>query len=193
MIIGLTGGIASGKSTVSKYLKEKNIPIVDADLVSRQVVEPGTKGLKALEKAFGHNVISNGQLDRLALRKIVFSNQDSLELLNSILHPIIHETIEKQIDDYIQSGHERIIFDAPLLLENQLKGMVDVLWVVACDQETQIKRVMVRDDMSRDEALAIINKQMPLNEKVKMADLVIYNDDSIESLYAQIDHALDAL
>ncbi len=191
-VIGLTGGIASGKSTVSQYLKDKGLPIVDADLVSRQVVEPGSKGLKLLEEAFGSDIIIEGQLDRKALRHLIFSDDDKRMLLNSILHPIIHEEILHQLNMLI-GKYPIVVFDAPLMLENNLKHMVDVLWLVSCSEEEQIRRVMNRDDSSEDEAKAIIAKQMSLKEKELLSDIILLNNDSIESLYKQIDIQLKSL
>ena len=191
-VIGLTGGIASGKSTVSQYLKDKGLPIVDADLVSRQVVEPGSKGLIRLEEAFGSAIIIEGQLDRKALRHLIFSDDDKRILLNSILHPIIHEEILHQLNLLI-GKYPIVVFDAPLMLENNLKHMVDVLWLVSCSEEEQIRRVMYRDDSSEDEAKAIIAKQMSLKEKELLSDIVLLNNDSIESLYKQIDIHLKSL
>jgi dephospho-CoA kinase len=191
-VIGLTGGIASGKSTVSQYLKDKGLPIVDADLVSRQVVEPGSKGLIRLEEAFGSAIIIEGQLDRKALRHLIFSDDDKRILLNSILHPIIHEEILHQLNLLI-GKYPIVVFDAPLMLENNLKHMVDVLWLVSCSEEEQIRRVMYRDDSSEDEAKAIIAKQMSLKEKELLSDIILLNNDSIESLYKQIDIQLKSL
>jgi len=191
-IIGLTGGIASGKSTVSKYLSDKGIPIVDADIVARQVVQPGSKGLKEIVSAFGEDLLLEGQLNRKKLRDIIFSDDEKRLLLNSILHPIIHDEIENQIQSYV-SKHELVVFDAPLLLENDLKHMVDVLWLVSCSEEKQIQRVMTRDSISEVEAKNIIGKQMPLKEKEGLADLVIVNESSLDDLYEQVDTALEEL
>ncbi|MBN2796034.1 MAG: dephospho-CoA kinase [Clostridia bacterium] len=193
MILGLTGGIASGKSTVSKYLRDKKIPIVDADVISREVVMPGSKGLKLLVEAFGDEILDGDSLNRSVLRKLVFSDKKALNTLNKILHPIIHEAVEKQLNDYVEEGHPIVVFDAPLLLENNLQDMVDILWVVACDEMIQIKRVMVRDDITEKEAKAIINQQMSINEKIKLADVVLYNNRDLETLYNQIEVALDQL
>lgn len=188
MIIGLTGGIASGKSTVTAYLRSKNIKIVDADKVSRQVVEPGSKGLKKIEGSFGKDILEDGHLNRKKLRELIFSDDEKRILLNRILHPIIHEEIERQLQSF--SDEKILIFDAPLLLENNLKGMVDEVWVVSTSLDHQVERVMERDHISREEALKIIDKQMPLSDKIKNADLVLDNNGSVEYLYGQVDHAL---
>lgn len=191
-VIGLTGGIASGKSTVSAYLKTLNIPIVDADVVSRQVVEPGSAGLSKIVEAFGQEVLKDDQLNRKALRDIVFNDESKRLLLNSILHPIIHEKIVRDLEA-LKDTHSLVVFDAPLLIENNLMDMVDTLWVVSCSEAHQIERVMKRDGISKDDAKAIIDKQMPLKEKLTYADVVLNNDDTINILHVQIDQALKYL
>lgn len=191
-IIGLTGGIASGKSTVSDYLRKLNIPIVDADVVSRQVVEPGSIGLLKIIEAFGEEVLDVDRLNRKALREIVFNDESKRLLLNRILHPIIHEKIVKDLE-ILKHNHSIVVFDAPLLIENNLMDMVDVLWVVACSEEQQIERVMKRDDVTSVEAKAIIDKQMSLMDKLNYADVVLMNDDTVDHLYEQVDQALKNL
>lgn len=190
MIIGLTGGIASGKSAVSAYLTSLKIPIVDADIVARQVVKPGTRGLTLLVEAFGDSILKDKALDRRALRNIIFSDEPKRLLVNAILHPIIHEEIVHQLNHYKVLNHPIIIFDAPLLLENKLEHMVDVLWVVACDEKVQISRVKKRDGITEEEALKIINRQMPLQEKMDKADVVLTNNTTLDALYNQIDYQL---
>lgn len=189
-VIGLTGGIASGKSTVSSYLKSLNIPIVDADVVSRQVVEPGSKGLKQIVDAFGRNILDGNKLNRKALRDIIFKDEDKRLLLNNILHPIIHEEIIKQLKHHRDNGHPIIVFDAPLLLENDLKYMVDELWLVSTNLENQLQRLQNRDDMTEESARAIITKQMSLKDKEKLSDVILDNNTSVESLLKQVDDAL---
>jgi len=189
-IIGLTGGIASGKTTVSEYLASKGIPIVDADLVSRQVVEPGTRGLSEIVEAFGQDMLLDGRLNRKELRHLIFSDDDMRLKLNAILHPIIHDEILKQLDVY-KGQHPLIVFDAPLLIENKLMSMVDELWVVSVDESIQIDRVMKRDQVSREQASSIIEKQMSLEEKLKFADVVLDNSKDIAYLYRQIEKYLN--
>ena len=130
--------------------------------------------------------------DRKALRHLIFSDDDKRMLLNSILHPIIHEEILYQLNLLI-GKYPIVVFDAPLMLENNLKHMVDVLWLVSCSEEEQVRRVMTRDDSSEDEAKTIIAKQMSLKEKELLSDIVLLNNDSIESLYKQIDIHLKSL
>jgi len=190
MIIGLTGGIASGKTTVTEYLRQQGFPIVDADVISRSVVEPGHKGLEAVVNAFGSQILEGDQLNRKKLRRIIFDDESKRLLLNGILHPIIHEEILYQIEEHQKNNETIIIFDAPLLLENKLQHMVDSVWVVSTSLDKQIDRVMSRDDINREEALKIINRQMSLEEKASKADLVLINNDGIEDLYKQIDQAI---
>jgi len=189
-VIGLTGGIASGKSTVSSYLRSLNIPVVDADLVSRQVVEPGSIGLSEIVKAFGNDVITDSHLNRKALRDIIFNDEDKRLLLNKILHPIIHDEILNQIKLYKDNNEPIIVFDAPLLLENELKYMVDELWLVSTNLSNQIERLLSRDQMTEETARSIINKQMSLKEKEKLSDVVLDNNSSIENLLKQVDKIL---
>jgi len=189
-IIGLTGGIASGKSTVSEYLKSKGIPIVDADIVSREVVEPGSKGLNQIVEAFGKKMLIDGYLDRKALRELIFSDDSQRLKLNAILHPIIHNEIINQLEAF-KGIHPIIIFDAPLLIENNLISMVDELWVVSVNKEIQIDRVMVRDQVTKEQAESIIDKQMSLEEKLKYADVVLDNNMDLQHLYNQIEEHLN--
>jgi len=189
-VIGLTGGIASGKSTVSNYLKSKNIPVVDADIVSREVVMPESKGLTAIVDTFGQDILEGDHLNRKALRDLIFNDEEKRLKLNSILHPIIHDEILKQLQVLKDNNEPIIIFDAPLLLENNLKFMVDELWVVSTSSEKQIARLMKRDEMTRITAESIISKQMPLKEKEKFSDVILDNNSTVEALLEQVDKTL---
>lgn len=194
MIIGLTGGIASGKSTVSDYLKDKGYPIVDADVISREVVEVGKIGLERISEKFGTDVLNDdGSLNRKALRNIIFSDEQARLDLNSILHPIIHDEILTQLKNYVDKGNDIIIFDAPLLLENNLQDLVDEVWVVSTSDKIQIDRVMKRDGISEKDSRDIISKQMPLYVKEKLADLILYNNGDINNLYEQVENALKTI
>jgi len=189
-VIGLTGGIASGKSTVSNYLKGKNIPVVDADVISREVVLPGSEGLNLITESFGSDILIEGQLNRAALRDIIFKDDAKRLKLNSILHPIIHDEILKQIKIHQDNNETIIIFDAPLLLENNLKYMVDELWLVSTTKENQLKRLLTRDNITKETAISIVSKQMSLKDKEVLSDVIFYNNTTIESLLNQVDKTL---
>lgn len=192
MIIGLTGSIASGKSTVANLLKEYNLPIVDADLVARQVVERGTPTLKEIEESFGKEVITEeGTLDRAKLGSIIFHDQSKRELLNKIIHPAIRKEMLRQRDEYIASGEKTVIMDIPLLFESKLQHFVDKILVVTVSEETQLKRLMERNQLTKEEALARINSQLPLSQKEKEADAIINNNHSIEQTKEQLNTILE--
>lgn len=191
MIIGLTGSIASGKSTVANMLKELKLPIVDADLVARQVVEPGMPTLKKIEEVFGKEVITEeGTLDRPKLGSIIFHDQSKREILNEIIHPAIRQEMLRQRDEHIASGAKTVIMDIPLLFESKLQHFVEKILVVTVSEETQLKRLMERNGLSEEEALARINSQLPLSLKEKEADAVIDNNNSIEQTREQLNTIL---
>lgn len=185
-IIGLTGGIASGKSTVSAILKDLGAHIIDADQIAREVVAPGTQALAEILEAFGSDVLAdNGALKRSELSRIVFNDGESLEKLNQITHPRIIAAIE----DHIHKGlgkEEVVILDAALLIELNLRFLVDEIWLVCVDPKVQIERVVQRESMSIIDAEKIIRFQMPLDEKRKAADICIDNNGTLESLKEQV-------
>lgn len=176
LIIGLTGGIGSGKTTVTNIFAELGIDIIDADIVARLVVEPGSKALDKIEKYFGTDFITQqGQLDRPKLRSRIFSSTTDKDWLNSLLHPIIRQTILQQID---QAKSCYCILVAPLLLENQLNKLVNRVLVVDVDESTQITRTIARDTSSREEVQRIIASQMSREQRLKHADDIICNRDT---------------
>lgn len=186
-IVGLTGGIASGKSTVTKQLKKLNIPVVDADVIAREVVQPKSKGLNALVKTFGQDILTaKGELDRKALGEIVFNDEAKRNRLNSILHPLIRERILEVKAEYEAEGHPVIVLDIPLLFETDYEKHCDEIMVVSVPREIQIDRLMKRDQSSKEEALSRINAQMPLAEKVAKADTVIDNSGTLEETNQQV-------
>lgn len=193
MIIGLTGGIASGKSTASEYFRNMKIPIVDADIIARDAVKKNTIGLKKIVDIFGSEILDeDGNLDRKSLREIVFNDKDALKSLNDILHPVINEMILKQLDSYKKS-EEIIVLDAALLLENKLDKIVDYIVVISTEENIQIERIIKRDNVSEDNAKKIIDKQMSLSEKEKLADIVVYNNSDIHNLYSQLDKIIEEI
>lgn len=187
MIIGLTGSIASGKSTVAEMLKALNLPIIDADLVARVVVEPGTETLKQIVEAFGEEVmLDDGTLNRPKLGDIIFHEPAARKTLNDIIHPAIRQEMLRQRDELLKNGAKDIVMDIPLLFESRLQHFVEKILVVSVTEETQLKRLMERNNLSEKDAKARISSQLPLSEKEKGADAVIYNNESLESTSEQL-------
>ncbi len=185
--IGLTGGIASGKSTVLTYFKDKGIPYIDADIVAREVVEPGTEGLKAIVDAFGANVLhDDGTLNREALGAIVFHNEEKRQLLNSCLKTHIRNRIMELTSQYEQGNTPILIYDIPLLIEGEWYTMMDEVWLVYVNETTQIERLMSRNGYTREDALARINSQMRLDDKRAYADVIIDNNGTPHDLTVQL-------
>lgn len=193
VVIGITGGIGSGKTTVTEYLSKRGFPVVDADGISRNLMDEEDTAFEVVG-AFGKGILdSHGNIDRKKLREMVFCDKRLLERLNSIFHPKIRARIEKDMADLKKEGNDIIFLDAPLLIENNLDRMVDEVWIVSCSKETQIKRVMKRDDSKRTEIEQIIKRQMPLEEKLKHADIVFENEGCIADLGEKIEDALKEL
>lgn len=186
-IIGLTGGIASGKSTVSAIFKHMQIPVVDADEISRALTAPGGSALPAICRAFGSGVFaSKGVLDRKALGQIVFADEGRRRQLNAILHPMIQAQMERMLASHRIQGEKAVVLDVPLLLETGMQSMANSVWVVACTKEEQLARLMARDGLSEQQALARINAQMSLDEKRKWADVVVDSSRPLDEMEAQI-------
>lgn len=192
MIIGLTGSIASGKSTVSKMLEELGYPIIDADLVARQVVEPGTETLKKIEELFGPEVIRNdGTMDREKVGAIIFSDPAMRKRLNDIIHPAIRQEMLRQRNAYVEAGFQTIVMDIPLLFESKLQHFVDKILVVSVTEENQLARLMERNGLSEKEARDRIGSQLPMSVKEEGADAVIYNNGTIEETARQLARILE--
>lgn len=191
MIIGLTGSIASGKSTVANMLKEYGLPIVDADIVARVVVEPGTATLAKIAEAFGKEVITeNGEMDRAKVGSIIFHDESKRKVLNEIIHPAIRAEMLRQRDEHIANGAKTVIMDIPLLFESKLQHYVEKILVVTVSEETQLRRLMERNQLSEEEARARISSQLPLSEKEKGADAVINNNGTVDETREQLDSVL---
>ena len=191
LVIGLTGGIASGKSTVANMLRDKNIPIVDADIVAREVVEIGTDTYKKLVSEFGQEILNADKtLNRPKLGSIIFQNQEKREKLNSIMHPSIRTRMKEKTQKYIEEGHDVVVMDIPLLFESKLTHLVDKTLLVFVTEKTQLKRLMERNDLSEKEATDRINSQMPLSEKVKLSHAVIDNNGSLANTQQQLNQIL---
>lgn len=191
MIIGLTGSIASGKSTVAKMIESYGLPIVDADVVARQVVEPGTPTLKKIEEAFGPEVIAHdGSMDRAKVGSIIFHNEEMRKTLNGIIHPAIREEMLRQRDEFISFGEKNIFMDIPLLFESKLEHFVEKIIVVSVKKEMQLQRLMERNGFSEEEANARIATQIPVKEKEQLADAVIHNNGTLEDTAIQLQNIL---
>ncbi|MFA1711875.1 dephospho-CoA kinase [Peribacillus frigoritolerans] len=186
-IIGITGGIASGKSTVSLYLQELGFTIVDADLASRAVVEPGEEAYHQVVKAFGEDILlTDGNIDRVKLGSIIFNDQEKRLLLNGIVHPAVRNWMRVKTEAALSSGEETVFMDIPLLFESKLTFMVDKTLLIYVDEQVQLQRLMNRNGLSEKEALARINSQMPLADKKALADAVIDNNGDINETKRQV-------
>ncbi|SHF12153.1 dephospho-CoA kinase [Thermoanaerobacter uzonensis DSM 18761] len=187
-VIGLTGGIASGKSTVSKLLKKMGAMVIDADIVSREIMVKGTEAYNKIVEYFGKEILKeDGEIDRKKLGNIVFADRRKLKKLNEITHPIIIERIKEKIEEERKKNQQKaIVLDAALLIEMKLYKMVDEVWLVVVDSKTQIKRIMERDKLSYKDAINRIKSQMPLDEKMKYADFIINNSKDFKAMEKQV-------
>jgi dephospho-CoA kinase len=180
-VIGLTGGIATGKSSVARFFRAKGAIVIDADQLAREAVEPGGRGLTAVVAAFGKGVLAkDGTLDRKILGTVVFSDSRKRCQLEEILHPEIKRLAEERIACAAESGHRVVFYMAPLLIEAGVTDRVDEVWVVTVRPGVQLERLMRRDGICRDEAQRIIDSQMPLAEKEKHGRVVIDNSGTPE-------------
>jgi dephospho-CoA kinase len=175
-IIGLTGGIASGKSMVASILEKMGATVIDADQLARRVVEPGTGPYKEIVEVFGKEIVRpDGAIDRKALGVIVFSDPDARKKLERITHPAIKKLALDLMEEERLKGTWIVVYVVPLLLEAGLASTVDEIWVVYADEGTQLERLMKRDLIGREEALRKMSAQMPMDEKIKFADKIIDN------------------
>lgn len=187
MVIGLTGGIASGKSTISSMLKELGASIVDADLIARSVVQKGEKAYNEIVQYFGEKILMpNGEINRKKLGHIVFSDHAKLEKLSSITHPQIINKIKEKVEEYRSEGAKVIVIDAAILIESGLNSYCDSIWLVSVDKEIQLSRLMERDKFAYIDALNRINAQYSIEEKVQFADVIIDNSKPIEEVKKKI-------
>lgn len=189
-LIGLTGGIASGKSTVTRMLRDLGAPVVDADAIVHDLQQPGKPVTLAIGREFGPGVIrEDGALDRAALGAIVFADAARRKALEAIVHPAVREAMWAEADRYRAEGHVTVVLDVPLLVESQLHRTVDRTWLVYIDRDLQVRRLMARDGLSRPQAEQRIAAQMSLDEKRAYADLVIDNRGSEAETQRQVEQA----
>lgn len=188
-VIGLTGGIASGKSTVTDYLREVyHISILDADRLAREAVQPRSPISDRIFRHFGGRIQSPaGNLDRAKLAEIIFNQPDERRWLEAQIHPFVRQGFEQRLK---QNGDRILVFAIPLLFEAQMTDLVTEIWVVSCPMEMQISRLQQRNQLSRTQAIARIESQAPLAEKIALANRVIDNQGSLETLYRQVDQAI---
>ncbi|AIG65442.1 dephospho-CoA kinase [Weissella tructae] len=191
--LGLTGGIATGKSTVVSYLKEQNIPVIDADEVAHDLLANDVALLAELRHAFGDDIFIDDILSRPALGKRVFGDEDALQTLNSITHPRIYQRIEDLGTKSAETGANLVVYDIPLLLETTPKMHFDGIMVVAIDTKTQLSRLMARNNLSKEDAQKRIAAQMPIQDKVALADFVIDNSGTRAETYTQVAHVLTTI
>ncbi|MCH4461708.1 dephospho-CoA kinase [Staphylococcus haemolyticus] len=174
-VIGLTGGIATGKSTVSELLTAFGFKVVDADIAARKAVAKGTKGLEQVRAAFGDSAVTEeGEMDRKYVGEIVFNHPEKRLELNDIVHPIVREIMEEEKQSYLNQGYD-VIMDIPLLFENELQNTVDEVWLVYTSESIQIERLMERNQLSLEDAKARVYSQISIDKKSRMADHVIDN------------------
>ena len=190
IVIGLTGGIACGKSLISAYLKEQGIPVIDGDIVSRQIVEPGMKGLTQIVETFGSEYLyPDGTLNRAMLGSHVFADIEALQQLNAITKPLLLEAFKIQINAL--QHHPVIVLDVALLLEDEdYRNLVDKVWVVTVLPETQLARLMARNGYTAEEAQNRMNAQMSNEARIACADAVIDNNGTVAETVAQVEQLL---
>lgn len=187
LVIGITGSIATGKSTVSKMIKELGYTVVDADIVARVVVEPGEEAYQKIVEHFGEEILlANGEIDRKKLGDLVFQNKEKRLLLNSIVHPAVRNKMNEEKELAFRRGEKVVFLDIPLLYESNLTYMVDKVLVVYVDQPTQLERLMNRNHLTKEEALARITSQLSIEQKRERADAVIDNRGTIEQTKTQL-------
>ncbi|OIM99328.1 dephospho-CoA kinase [Idiomarina sp. MD25a] len=184
-VLGLTGGIGSGKSAASDYIAEQGIAIVDADVIAREVVAPGTEGLEKIKAHFGTEVIDDsGALIRAQLRQRVFENPEEKAWINQLLHPLIRQQILIQLE---QAQSAYVVLVAPLLLENGLDALCDRVLVIDVDEQTQLARTQKRDQASEEQVAAIIASQIDRETRLSKADDIVSNQGDLRALYKQLD------
>ena len=183
-VVGITGGIGSGKSAVTDHLETLRITVVDADKVARVVVEPGTPGLAAIAEHFGEDILlADGRLDRAALRNIVFDNPDERKVLEGITHPRIRDEISRQLSE---ANSPYVVLSSPLLLESGQNTFADYVVVVDVPEEVQLTRTMARDNNSEALVKQIMAAQLDRKTRLSRADTSIMNDGSLEALYERV-------
>lgn len=193
-LVGLTGGIASGKSTAAKILESLGAAVVNADTLAREVVEPGREAWQEIVAAFGSEILqSDRTLDRQKLRTLIFNNPDARRKLESIIHPRVRALAERRIAEHGAAGYAVVVYEVPLLFEGRLHEWLRPVILIACDIEIQIERLQQRDGLDRVQAQKHIEAQMNLEEKRRLADYVIENNGNLEDLKRQVKAVLETI
>jgi dephospho-CoA kinase len=188
---GITGGLGSGKSTVSRMLLQRGVPVLDADKIAKEVVEVGSPGLQQIIRDFGPGVLnSQGGLDRLKMAQIVFGDPERLKQLETIVHPLVQQAVRERRQWLEDQGSEFAFYDVPLLFEKNLQRDFDGILVVACSEEHQIQRLKKRNNWSDGEIQQRLKSQIPLSQKINGATFVLENDSDLGSLEIQVDKLL---
>ena len=187
-VIGLTGGIGSGKSTVSQFLAELGAVILDADKVGHEAFKPDTEVWREVVAAFGRQVVTpNGDIDRKKLGEIVFGNPESLSQLNQIMHPRMHDMVKAQLEEYRHQEMDVVVLRASLLIEAGWASLVDEVWVTVASEPTVLRRLKQRSGLSEQQSLARIRSQLSSEERVKHADVVINTECDLNELKSKVD------
>jgi len=186
-VIGLTGGIGSGKSTVAQFLAELGAVILNADEVGHEALKPDTEIWREVVTAFGRQIVTlDGNIDRKKLGKIVFGNAEALSRLNQIMHPRMYALVKNQLEEYRRQGTRVVVLEAPLLLEAGWTPLVDEVWVTTASEATVLKRLEERSGMSQAESLTRIHSQLSSTERIKHADVVINTDCDLDELRSRV-------
>ena len=192
-LVGLTGGVGSGKSTVAAILRELGAAVVDADEASHEVYEPGTPGFAAVVREFGEGIVRDGRIDRKALGELVFKDPDALRRLNAIVHPLVREWMAQRTAGALERGAEVVVQDVPLLFENRLEGLFPTVVVVWVSPEVQVERLIGGRGFTPERAREVIGAQMPIDEKRGLATHLIDNTGTMESTRAQVESLWEKL
>jgi dephospho-CoA kinase len=187
LVLGITGGIGSGKSTISHILEELGVVVIDADIISRQVVMPGEKALEELTDEFGKDILDDcGQLKRKLLAEEVFNDERKLQILNGIVHKYVAKRIKDNVEEQLLKKTKVIVIDAPIPIKIGFLDLCDQVWTVAATMELRIERIMERNGMTYEEAVSRIKSQIPDEEYIKIANTVIYNNKDIFHLKEEV-------
>ena len=192
-LIGLTGGIATGKSTVSQILRELGAAVIDADALAHEVTRAGSEAVALIAQELGADFVRDGELDRPRLAERVFADAGLRARLNAIVHPLVRRRMAEQVQELARRGTGVVVLDVPLLLEARERYQVDAVWLVYAPEALQIERLMARNSLSRAQALQRVQAQMPIEEKRRLADVVIDNTGDLAALRLEVEALYRAL